>query len=215
MSKSLGNVLSPSDLVTHYGLDQLRYFLLREVPFGQDGSFSHEQIIRRINGDLANDYGNLAQRILSMIHRNCDGMVPEPHQCNAEDSALTKAGDELYEKCREVIDGNLSFHIALAEIWQVIGAANRYVDSQAPWKLMKTNPKRMKTVLYVVAELLRKLALLLQPYMPTSTGALLDQLSVLPERRTFAHLGPDNALIPLTKLPKPEGVFPRYSEKEN
>lgn len=214
MSKSLGNVLSPKELVVSYGLDQLRYFLLREVPFGQDGSFSHEQIIRRINGDLANDYGNLAQRILSMIYRNCNGMVPEPSDRTAEDSALTQAGDALYEKCSEAIDRNISFHVALTEIWQVIGAANRYVDAQAPWKLIKSNPERMKTVLYVVADLLRKITILLQPYIPTSAAELLDQLSVLPDRRSFAHLGSENSLTPLTNLPRPKGLFPRYSDND-
>jgi methionyl-tRNA synthetase len=211
MSKSLGNVLAPQAMIERYGLDQIRYFLLREVPFGQDGSFSHESIVGRINSDLANDLGNLAQRSLSMINKNGGAVVPEPGPFTAEDSALLDGAAALLPGVRALLDKDMAFHAALAEIWRVVGDANRYVDAQAPWALRKTDPARMATVLYVVAETVRRLGILVQPYMPDSAGRLLDQIAVPDDARTFAAL--DRALVSGTPLPKPEGVFPRFVEE--
>jgi len=199
MSKSLGNVLAPRDMIARYGLDQMRYFLLREVPFGQDGSFSHESIVNRTNSDLANDLGNLAQRILSMINKNCGGTVPEPGPLNAADTALLDAALAALPVARDLLDADLAFHNALAAIWTVVGDANRYVDGQAPWTLRKTDPDRMATVLYVVAETVRRLAILVQPFVPGSAAALLDLLAIEAAARTFAAITND-----------PQGVFPRY-----
>jgi methionyl-tRNA synthetase len=210
MSKSLGNVLAPRDMIGRYGLDQMRYFLLREVPFGQDGSFSHESIVNRINSDLANDLGNLAQRILSMISKNCDGQVPSPGPLTDADTALLDAALAALPAARDLLDADLAFHNALAAIWSVVGDANRYVDAQAPWTLRKTDPDRMATVLYVVAETVRRLAILVQPFVPKSAAALLDLLAVDGAARNFAAIADGARLQPGTALPKPQGVFPRY-----
>jgi methionyl-tRNA synthetase len=213
ISKSLGNVIDPHDLVEKYGLDQVRYFLLREVPFGNDGDFSHAAIKNRMNSELANDYGNLAQRVLSMIAKNCEGKVPEPGALTDADEALLSSARGLLEKVREAIDVQ-AFHVVLETIWADIRAANVYVDTQAPWKLAKEDTDRMATVLYVLAETIRHLALLTQPYMPDASGKMLDQLAVAEEARTFEFIGPDHALTPGTALPKPEGVFARFQVEE-
>jgi len=213
ISKSLGNVIDPHDLVDKYGLDPVRYFLLREVPFGNDGDFSHRAMVGRLNGELANDFGNLAQRVLSMIHKNCDAMVPRPGAYSADDETMLGAADGLLDAVREKIDRQ-SFNEALDTIWQVVRSANSYVDSQAPWKLRKEDPKRMETVLYVLAEVIRKLAVLAQPFMPHASSNLLDQLAQGDENRSFATLGAGERLDSGVSLPKPEGIFPRFVDEE-
>lgn len=213
ISKSLGNVIDPLELVETFGLDQVRYFLLREVPFGNDGDFAHQAMINRMNGELANDYGNLAQRVLSMTAKNCDGAVPKPGSFTGADDALLNAAYGLIDTVREAMDVQ-AFHTALEAIWTVIRAANGYVDAQAPWKLAKEDQERMATVLYVLAETIRHLALLTQAYMPDASARILDQLAVPEDARTFEFLGANHALEPGTALPKPEGVFPRYQEPE-
>ena len=212
ISKSLGNVIEPLALVEQYGLDQIRYFLLREVPFGNDGDFSRRALVNRINGDLANDFGNLSQRVLSMIAKNCEGCVPEPGAFTKDDQALLDAAGALLDIMRKLL-ARQEFHNALIAQWQVIGEANRYIDAQAPWTLRKTDPARMATVLYVLAETIRHLAILAQPVMPTAAGRMLDQLSVPEDARGFACLDAGSALSPGTALPKPEGLFPRYVEE--
>ncbi len=213
MSKSVGNVVDPFDLVNAYGLDQVRYFFMREVPFGNDGSYSNEAIITRMNSDLANNLGNLAQRSLSMIAKNCEGRVPKPGERSVQDKALLDACYGLLDTTRTHINRQ-EISRYLEEVWRVLGDANAYVDEQAPWALNKTDPARMATVLWTVAETLRNVAILLQPVMPTSCSKLLDLLSVTPEKRSFADLGTDHALVAGTELPKPSGVFPRYSVSE-
>ena len=213
MSKSLGNVLSPYDLVHAYGLDQVRYYLMREVPFGQDGYVSQETLVGRINGDLANDLGNLAQRVLSIVNRNCGAAVPEPGVLTDDDEALLAAAHGLLEPLRATF-GRQAFHRGLEEIWRLVGDANRYVDRQAPWRLRKTDPARMATVLYVLAETIRHLAVLVQPVMPASGARLLDQLGVPAEARDFAALGAAGALKAGTALPDPEPVFPRIAAEQ-
>ena len=212
MSKSLGNVLSPRDMVDEFGVDQLRYFLMREVPYGQDGSFSREQIINRINSELANDYGNLAQRVLSFIAKNVDAKVPNPGELTADDDAFGKLLEELPDAVRAAFD-NLAYSQALEAIWAVIRAANVYVDKQAPWALRKTDPARMETVLYMLCEAIRRVAILTQPFMPTASEKMLDQLGVAPNARSFAALDVGHRLTPGTPLPAPQGVFPRFVEK--
>ncbi len=213
ISKSLGNIIDPHHLIARYGLDPVRYFLLRQVPFGNDGDFSHRAMVHRMNGDLANDFGNLAQRVLAMIHKNCGAEVPKPGAFAQGDEALLEATYGLCAAMRASLHEQ-AFHKALEAMWRVIGDANRYVDEQAPWELKKTDPARMATVLYVLAEVIRHLGMLAQPFMPDSAGKILDQLAVAADTRSFANLGPDHALKPGTALPKPVAVFPRYVEEE-
>ncbi|MEQ8664168.1 MAG: methionine--tRNA ligase [Rhodospirillales bacterium] len=214
ISKSLGNVIDPLSLTETYGLDQVRYFLLREVPFGNDGDFSHRAMVNRMNGELANDLGNLAQRVLSMIAKNCDGRVPDRGgNAASDDEALLTQAYGLLEEVRAQLDVQ-AFHEALETIWRVVRAANGYVDSQAPWKLKKEDPARMAAVLWTLAETIRLLALILQPYMPESCGRMLDQLAIDAAARDFSRFSPNDALESGATLPKPEGVFPRYVEEE-
>jgi methionyl-tRNA synthetase len=211
MSKSVGNVVDPVELIDRFGVDQVRYFLLREVPFGQDGSYSDDGLITRINADLANELGNLAQRSLSMVAKNLDGVVPEPGEFTADDNELLDAADGLLDRVREHFDAQ-AMHLALEAIWRVLGAANKYFSAQEPWVLRKsetpTDKARFATVLYTTMEVVRIAALLTQPVMPESSAKLLDLLGQPEDRRTFAAIG--TRLAPGTPLPAPVGVFPRY-----
>ncbi|BBY31644.1 methionine--tRNA ligase [Mycolicibacterium sediminis] len=211
MSKSVGNVVDPVDLVDAFGLDQVRFFLLREVPFGQDGSYSEDGIISRINTDLANELGNLAQRSLSMVAKNLDSRVPDPGELVAADIELLDAADALLERVRGHYDDQ-ALHLALEAIWSVLGAANRYFSAQEPWVLRKSSEpadqQRFGAVLYTTLETVRIAALLVQPVMPTSAGKLLDLLGQDGDARTFAAAA--TRLTPGTELPAPQGVFPRY-----
>jgi len=209
ISKSLGNVIDPFQLVDRYGLDQVRYFLMREVSFGQDGDFSHAAMVRRVNDDLANDLGNLAQRVLSMIAKNCGGAVPAPGTFTPADEALLAQAAGLLGAVRDTF-GRQAFNRGLEAIWQLVGEANRYVDTMAPWALRKSDPDRMATVLYVLADCLRRIGLLILPVMPSRGHALLDQLALAAEKRSFASF--DDRLEPAGALPRPTGLFPRYEE---
>ncbi|WP_185982543.1 methionine--tRNA ligase [Aureimonas mangrovi] len=213
MSKSVGNVIDPLALIDVYGLDQLRYFLLREVPFGQDGNYSHEAIVNRINSELANDLGNLAQRSLSMIAKNCESRLPVPGDFTADDHAILNESGALLERSRAAMDRQ-ELHAMLAAIVSVVSQANRYFAAQEPWVLRKTDPARMGTVLYVTAEVLRRVAILLQPFMPGSMDKLLGLLAVAEAERSFAELDGGRMLAGGTPLPIPEGVFPRFVESE-
>jgi len=209
MSKSLGNVVEPRELVKIFGLDQIRYFLMREKPFGADGSLSHQAIISRINVELANDLGNLAQRSLTLIARNCGGARPGRGALTEDDTDLLDGASALPEKLRACMEQQ-TFHEALEEVWRVIRAANGYIDRQAPWALARTDQARMGTVLRVLADALRVIATVLQPFMPESMGKMLDQLGVPVGARMLADLAaplPDGV-----SLPAPQGVFPRYVE---
>ena len=209
MSKSIGNVIDPRELVDSYGLDPVRYFLLREVPFGNDGDFSRRALVNRLNNELANDLGNLAQRSLSMIARNCGGRLPARGPATAEDAALLAAAEALPGLARERID-RMAFGEVLEEVWKVIRAANAYIDHQAPWALRKTDPERMAAVLRVLADAQRVIGTVLQPFMPGSMAKLLDQLAVPPEARALASLSA--ALQDGAALPAPQGIFPRHVE---
>jgi len=213
MSKSVGNVVDPFGLAEKYGRDALRYYLLREVPFGQDGSYSHEAIVNRINADLANDLGNLAQRSLSMVNKHCDAAVPQPGPFTAEDEAILDAVDGLLEMTRQAVSVQ-ALHAMLAAVWQVVADTNRYFAGQEPWALRKSDPARMATVLYVTIEALRQVAILCQPVMPDAAARLLTLLGVGAEERQFDRLGAAGRARAGTPLPAPEGVFPRYVEPE-
>ncbi len=211
ISKSLGNVIDPYELIETFGLDQTRYFLLREVPFGSDGDFSRRAITQRKNSELANDYGNLCQRVLSMIAKNCGGKVPTPGAFAEDDDAMLAKASGLIAEVRAAMDAQ-AFNDALEQIWVVIRSANAYIDRQAPWTLRKTDPARMETVLYVLAEVIRRVAMLTQPFMPDASAVILDQVAVAADKRSFADL--DAVLVAGTPLPAPQGVFPRHVDTE-
>lgn len=211
MSKSVGNVVDPVALIEEFGVDQVRYFLLREVPFGQDGSFSEDAVVTRINTDLANELGNLAQRSLSMVAKNLGGLVPEPGDLTAADTELLTTADGLLERLRASFESQ-AMHLALEAIWLMLGEANKYFSAQQPWVLRKSESEadqaRFRTVLYVTCEAVRIAALLVQPVMPESAGKLLDLLGQAQDQRAFTAV--DARLKPGTPLPPPMGVFPRY-----
>lgn len=214
MSKSVGNVVDPFSLAEGYGVDQLRYFLLREVPFGQDGNYSHTAIVQRMNADLSNDLGNLAQRSLSMVAKNCDGQAPEPGAITDADEALLAASEALLPECRRHM-ARQEIHLALNAIWAVVAEANRYFASQEPWALKKTDVKRMETVLWTTMEVLRRVGILIQPIMPTSGDKLLTMLSVPEDARNFAALTSEHSIKAGVPIDKPSPVFPRYVEEED
>jgi methionyl-tRNA synthetase len=211
MSKSVGNVIDPFALADAYGVDPLRFFLLREVPFGQDGNYSHEAIVNRINADLANDLGNLAQRSLTMVARAFGGALPARGALSANDQAILAAADAMIGKARDAM-ATQQLHQVLNAVWAVVAEANRYFAGEAPWALAKTDPARQGTVLYVTAEVLRQVAILAQPFMPSSSAKLLDILAVPAAERSFAFLDGQHRIAAGAKLPAPAPVFPRYVE---
>ena len=213
MSKSVGNVIDPFTLAAHYGVDQLRYFFLREVPFGQDGNYSHEAIVNRINADLANDLGNLAQRSLSMIAKNLNGVMPAFGQPEASDRELLEQAYGLVDKARAAMN-DLALHTLLAETWKVVADANRYFASEEPWIKRKTDQARFEAILAVTAEVLRVIAIIAQPTIPESAGRLLDLLGVPADLRMFSHTNAGYRVDAGTILPPPQPIFPRYVEAE-
>ena len=212
MGKSAGNAVDPFYLIETYGLDQFRYYLLREVSFGKDGYYSHEGIINRTNADLANDLGNLASRSLSMIAKNCSNALPEPGEFTPEDKEILSAADGILSKVREALD-ELANHKAIEATWFVVSEANKYFAAQEPWALKKTDPKRMETVLYVTAEVIRQVGILALPVMPESANKLLDLFGLPEDQRNFASLGDAGRLKPGIEINKPSPVFPRYVEE--
>lgn len=211
MSKSVGNVVDPFNLADQYGVDQMRYFFMREVPFGQDGNYNHEAIVARINADLANDLGNLAQRSLSMIAKQLGGVLPEPGEFSDNDKAMLAMADGMIAASREAM-ATQQIHHWLNAVWAVVAEANRYFAGEAPWALAKTDPARQKTVLYVTAEVVRQIAILAQPAMPTASCLLLDSLGIPAGERNFSMLGGSRRIAPGSTLPAPTPAFPRYIE---
>ncbi len=209
MSKSVGNVIDPMALADELGLDAVRFYLMREVPFGNDGNYSRRALIGRMNTELANDLGNLAQRSLSLLAKNCDGKLPPVGPTTEDDAALRAMAAALPDALRARLDRQ-AIGDGIEEVWKVIRAGNSYIDKQAPWALRKTDIDRMGSVLRVLADVLRVAATVLQPVMPDSMAAMLDQLGVPPDRRLLADLA--TALPDGTMLPAPQGVFPRYVE---
>nr|WP_298796163.1 methionine--tRNA ligase [uncultured Acetobacter sp.] len=209
MSKSLGNVVDPRDLVKEFGLDAVRFFLLREVPFGGDSDLSRKSLITRNNVELANDLGNLAQRTLSLVARNCGGILPERRTLTEEDTQILNHVAVLQDLMASQMD-RCALTDALEDVWKVIRACNAYIDHQAPWALKKTDIERMNDVLRVLVDALRGIATMLQPFMPQSMDRMLTQLGVTEEERSFASL--EMPLPGGRQLPAPQGIFPRYVE---
>jgi methionyl-tRNA synthetase len=212
MSKSVGNVVDPFSLADQYGVDQIRYFFLREVAFGQDGNYNHEAIVARINADLANDLGNLAQRSLSMIAKQLGGVLPSPGPFSDGDRAILAQADGMIKIAREAM-ATQQIHQWLNAVWAVVAEANRYFAGEAPWALAKTDPARQHTVLYVTAEVIRQIAILTQPVTPQAAERMLDSLGIPHgEARMLSALGGATRIAPGTMLPAPQAVFPRYIE---
>jgi methionyl-tRNA synthetase len=206
MSKSVGNVTDPIELADRFGVDPLRYFLLREVSFGQDGSYSEEAIVTRCNADLANNLGNLAQRCLSIIAKNCDGRVPGPGTATAAEEALVESVTAAAAGMHQAM-GELAIHTALEAIWSAARDANQYFADQAPWSVRKTDPARADTILYYAAEAVRRIAIMARWAIPESADKLLDLLGQGADVRNFEAL--NRPIEAGTALPAPSGVFPR------
>ena len=207
ISKSLGNVIDPFDLVDKYGVDQIRYFLMREVPFGNDGDFSNSQLINRINSDLANSYGNLFQRVTSMIFKNCNEVIPiRPNDFQDEDLKLINSIRNSLQNYRSLMDEQ-KFDQFLKNIWLVISDANKYVDNQAPWSLKKNDFQRMKVVLYTLIETIRQISIMLQPFIPNTSKSILDHIQIPLVQRDIKsiELFFDGGI----KISIPKPLFPR------
>ena len=207
ISKSLGNVIDPFDLVDKYGVDQIRYFLMREVPFGNDGDFSNSQLINRINSDLANGYGNLFQRVTSMIIKNCNEVIPiRPNDFQDEDLKLVNSIRNSLQNYRSLMDEQ-KFDQFLKNIWVVISDANKYVDNQAPWSLKKNDFQRMEVVLYTLIETIRQISIMLQPFIPNTSKSILDHIQIPLVQRDIKsiELFFDGGI----KISTPKPLFPR------
>ena len=211
MSKSLGNVTDPMALVDRFGVDPLRYFLLREVSFGQDGSYSEEAIVTRCNADLANNLGNLAQRCLSIIAKNCDGRVPVAGAASPAEEALVESVAAAEAGMTDAM-ADLAIHTALEAIWSAARDANQYFADQAPWSVRKTDPARADTILYYAAEAVRRIAIMARWAIPESADKLLDLLGQGTDRRDFDAL--TRPIESGIALPAPSGVFPRLEMAE-
>ena len=216
-SKSLGNVTDPLALAETFGVDNLRYFLMREVAFGQDGSYSPQAIVTRCNAELANSFGNLVQRTLSMIAKNMDGAILDC-EASGEDKALLS---KVQSACREALPREfeaLAFSTGIEAWMQAVWACNQYVDEQAPWALRKTDPKRMETVLLTLYVAIRDLALAIQPVVPSKAKAVLDMLGIAEDRRTYADLADESwygALVSAGhRIGAPTPQFPRLELPE-
>ena len=200
--------------IAQYGVDQTRFFLMSEVKFGSDGDFSDQALILKVNNNLANELGNLCQRTLTMVFKNCDKAAPTPGDLTEEDEALLASARSLHERCATAISEQKIQKYA-NQLIEMVWDANKYIDTMAPWVLRKTDEKRMATVLYVIMEVLRHVAILYQPIIPGSANKILDLLSVPEDQRSFEHLEGDAYHIqPGTPINKPEGVFPRIEVPE-
>ena len=211
-SKSLGNVTDPMELAETFGVDALRYFLLAEVTFGQDGSYSAEALVNKVNAELANSFGNLAQRTLSMIAKNMDGKLEQFETQPADDELLAKVTEACATELPREFE-KLNFSVGIEAWLRAVYACNAYVDEQAPWALKKTDPERMKAVLQTLFIAIRDLAIAIQPVVPEKAAAVLDQLGISTDRRSYGDLSDQSWFGELVTadhaIDKPTPIFPR------
>lgn len=196
-----------------FGVDQTRFFLMAEVGFGNDGDFSNKAFIQRINVNLANELGNLCQRTLSMVHKNCNQQIPVRGTLTKEDEEILESASGLRERAALHVS-NQALHRYADTMVAMVCDTNKYIDVMEPWALKKTDQNRMGTVLYVILEVLRHVAIVYQPIIPTSANKILDLLQVPQAERTFAHLKPEFSIQEGVAIPKPTGVFPRIEVEE-
>ncbi|MBT5631762.1 MAG: methionine--tRNA ligase [Nitrospina sp.] len=217
MSKSLQNVVEPNKLIDQFGVDVIRYFLLREVPFGLDGDFSHKALIGRLNSDLANNFGNLLNRTVNMMKKFFDGVIPTPAAEGPEDNLLTEKASEVITEVRKLYN-ELAYNKILQKIWELVDVTNQYIDKTGPWNLVKTEEgkERLKTVMYNSAESLRILGVLLNPFMPQSTESLMKQLGLETsiEEQGMKSIDQWGGLKSGSQTQKAKQLFPRIEDKQ-
>jgi len=214
MSKSVGNVVDPYQVVEEFGADVFRYFLLREIPFGQDGDFSKSAIVSRVNGELANGLGNLVSRTLGMIERYRGGRIPEPGPLEAADENIREKASSLIEQYENAMD-EVAFHKALTAVWEYIALVNKYVDDQAPWVLAKEKKDdRLNTVLYTVARAIGVVTILIYPFMPDSAAEIWKRLGppAAIDSVTIDDAKSRDLIRPGFGVEKGTSLFPRYEE---
>ncbi len=214
MSKTLGNVIDPIKLVEKYGVDSVRYYLMREIPPTEDGDFTYERFEERYNADLANDLGNLLHRSIPIYEKYCEGRIPYPNEDLSIDQALKKLIGSVEKNYLELMT-SYDFKGALEEIWKIVRQANKYIDETAPWSLAKKNSRRLGTVLYNLAETIRIIAFLIWPFLPSAAETMLDQLGVTDslKEKSLKETIPFGQIKPGSKLSKGKPIFPRIQNK--
>ena len=211
MSKSLGNILDPLDIIKKYGIDQLRYYLIKEVSLGNDGNISLENLKNCINNDLANNYGNLCQRVLSFIKKNSNNCIPKPNELEKVDiSLLNNLKNEIPNLKNLINDQELNIY--LKKIIDFSFDSNKYFNDSEPWKLKKIDPKRMNTILFVISEQIKNISILLSPIIPIATKKILDNLNILPKDRFIDSINQTNIFDHEKPLKDSEILFSKIED---
>ena len=206
ISKSLGNVIDPNEIIKAYGVDTLRFFILREVPFGNDGDFSKKSLQRRLNNDLANDLGNLVQRVLTIINKNLDGKLSKIKQIKENDKKIYAYPEELLKNIEKNYEKQ-EFHKVIENIWKLISKANKYVDESAPWQLIKDDRERAGDVLNILVIIIAKIAIFLAPIMPDISENILNKIGLSIKNLTMEDISKNNFLNIDHIIKKPEIIF--------